>query len=133
MWARRHLQARDEGDNERFGVPGDVRGHVLRVAVAVVRFRDGDGARIGSAAMIAVGDEAIPGALAVAIENLDVASRDLDDAMLALSAVAGDDVMVSSSLSALLLRAMKARRHVNRLQLDVKAAIRSRVRASSVS
>jgi hypothetical protein len=38
-WARLHLQARDEGNDERTGVLGGVCGHVLRAAVAVVRFQ----------------------------------------------------------------------------------------------
>ena len=104
----------------------------MRTAVAVVRFHDGDGAR-ASVAMIAVVNDATPGTLTLAIESLDVASMDLDDAMLALSNVGGDDVMASSSLMALLLRVTKARREVDRLALDVKAEIRSRVRASTVS
>jgi hypothetical protein len=51
-WARRHLQARDEGNHER-GLLGAVCGHVLRAAVAVVLVQDGDGA-IGSGAMTQV-------------------------------------------------------------------------------
>ena len=83
--------------------------------------------------MIGVVDDALPGTLTLAVASLDVASRDLDDALLALSVVAGDDVMASSSLSALLFRVTRARQHVNRLELEVKAEIRSRVRASTVS
>ena len=130
-WARLHLQARDEGYDERPGVLGGVCRHVLRTAVAVVRFQDDDDA-IGIAMTPVVGD-AIPGTLTLALESLDVACRDLDDAVLALPNLRGDDVMASSSLVGLLFRVVAARRHVRQLELDVKAEVRNRLRASTLS
>lgn len=130
-WARLHLQARDEGNDERPGILGGVCGHVLRAAMAVVRFQDGDAA-IGIA-MIAVVTDAIPGVLTQALESLDIACRDLDAAVLSMPNIHGDDVVASASLIALLLRVVTARRHVKQLGLDVKAEIGNRVRAATVS
>src|SRR5204863_316652 len=79
---RVHLQARDEGNDERTGVVGGLCGHVLRRAVAAVRFQDGDAA-IGFA-MTAMVNEVIPGALTRALASLDIACRDLDAAVLAM-------------------------------------------------
>ena len=56
------------------------------------------------------------GTLELALDSLDVASRDLDDAVLAMPNAPGDNVMVSSSLVGLLLRVMTARRHVTVLE-----------------
>ena len=84
-------------------------------------------------AVIRVVDDIIPGTLTLALESLDIACSDLDGAVLALPNVRGDDVMASSSLVALLLRVVTARRLVRRLELEVKAEIRDRVRASTVS
>ena len=83
-------------------------------------------------AMIEVVNGAIPGTLTLALESLDVACRDLDDAVLALPNLGGDDVMASSSLVALLLRVVTARRHVRRLELEVKAEIMDRFRGTPV-
>jgi len=130
-WARLHLQARDEGNDEHPGILGGVCGHVLRSAVAVVRFQDGDAA-IG-AAMIGLVDDAIPGVLTRALESLDIACRDLDAAMLAMPNVHGDDVVASASLIALLLRVVTARRQVKQLELDVRAELGSHVRPATVS
>jgi hypothetical protein len=104
---------------------------VLRVAVALVRFQDGD-APIGFA-MTAVVNEAIPAALTRALASLDVACRDLDAAVLALPNIHGEDVVASASLIALLLRVVAARRQVKQLQLEVRAQIGDRLRASMVS
>jgi hypothetical protein len=105
---------------------------VLRAAVAVVRFQDQDRA-IGRVAVIEVVNGAIPRTLTLALESLDVASRDLDDAMVALPNFRGDDVMASSSLVGLLFRVVAARHQVRELALDLKAEIKDRVGASTVS
>ena len=68
--------------------------------------------------MINVVDEAFPGRLTLALASLDTACRDLDDAVLVMSDVPGDDVMASPSLIALLLRVVMARRQVKRLELE---------------
>jgi uncharacterized protein (UPF0212 family) len=130
-WARLHLQARDEGYDERPGVLGGVRGHVLRAAVAVVRVQDDDAA-IGVAMTPAV-SALSPETLTLALESLDVACRDLDDAVLALPDLRGDDVMASAGLVGLLFRVVTARRLVKQLELDVKAEVRNRLRASTLS
>jgi hypothetical protein len=132
-WARLHLQARDEGNDERPGVLGGVCGHVLRTAVAVVRFQGGDGDVAIGVALTRVVNEPIPGTLTLALESLERRVQDLDDAVLALPNLRGDDVMASSSLVGLLFRVVTARRHVKQLELDVKAEIRDRLRASTVS
>ena len=82
--------------------------------------------------MIAVVNDTIPPMLPRALESLDMACRNLDAAVLALPDLGGDDVMASSSLVALLLRVVTARRYVRRLELDVTAEIRDRLRASTV-
>jgi hypothetical protein len=97
----------------------------------VVRFQDG-AAAVG-VAMTGVANEPIPGTLTLALESLDAACRDLDDAVLTLPNVGDDDFMASSSVVALLLRVVTARRLVKRLQLEVKAEIRDRLRASTLS
>jgi hypothetical protein len=130
-WARLHLQARNEENDERPGLLVAGCGRVLRTWVAVVFLQDGGGA-IGGA-MIGAVDHRIPGALTLALESLNIACRDLDAAVLALPSIHGDDVVASASLIALLLRVVTARRHVKQLELDVKAEIGNRVRASTVS
>jgi hypothetical protein len=125
------ISARDEGNDERTGILGGLRGHVLRRAVAVVRVQDGDAA-IGFA-MTAMVNDVIPRALTRALESLDIACRDLDAAVLAMPNGGGDDVVASASLIALLLRVVTARRHVKQLELDIRAEIGSRVRAATVS
>jgi hypothetical protein len=97
----------------------------------VVRFPDDDAA-IG-VAVTPVANDAIPGTLTLALESLDVACRDLDDAVLALPNLRGDDVMASPGLVGLLFRVVAARRHVRQLELDVKAEVRNRLRASTLS
>ena len=57
------------------------------------------------------------GELMLARESLDVACKDLDDAVLAIPHARGDDVMATPGLIALLLRVVTARRHVRRLEL----------------
>jgi hypothetical protein len=73
-----------------------------------------------------------PGTLTLALASLDAACRDLDDAVLVMSDVTGDNVMASPSLVALLLRVVMARREVGRLELEA-ADVRRRIRASTVS
>ena len=80
--------------------------------------------------MIDAIDDVIPGGLTLAVASLDLACRDLDDAVLVMSDVPGDDVMASPSLIALLLRVVMARRQVKRLELK---AVEDRIRASTVS
>ena len=75
--------------------------------------------------MINVVDDVFPGRLTVALASLDTACRDLDDAVLVMSDVSGDDVMASPRLIALLLRVVTATRQV--------AEIKDRIRASTVS
>ena len=83
--------------------------------------------------MTGVANEPIPGTLTLALESLDAACRDLDDAVLTLPNVGDDDFMASSSVVALLFRVVTARRLVTRLQLEVKTEIRNRLRASTLS
>jgi hypothetical protein len=83
--------------------------------------------------MIKTTSETVPGTLTLALESLDVACKDLDDAVLALPNAPGDDFMASPSLVRLLFRVVMARRHVNRVEHDVKAEIRDQLRASTVS
>jgi hypothetical protein len=83
--------------------------------------------------MIKTTSDTVPGTLSLALESLDVACKDLDDAVLALPNARGDDFMASPSLVALLFRVVMARRLVNRIQVDVKAEIRSQLRPSTVS
>ena len=83
--------------------------------------------------MTSVVSEPIPGTLTLALESLDAACRDLDDAVLTLPNVGDDDFMASSSVVALLFRVVTARRLVTRLQLEVKTEIRNRLRASTLS
>ena len=71
--------------------------------------------------------------LTVAVESLDVACRDLDDAVLTMPNVRGDDVMASPRLVALLLRVVAARRDVKRLELEMKAELDGLLRASTLS
>jgi hypothetical protein len=82
--------------------------------------------------MIEVLEDVSPGELNLALASLDTACRDLDDAVLVLADVPGDDVMASPSLVALLLRVVMARRDVRRLELDA-AGIDDDARASTVS
>ena len=86
---------------------------------------EGEGEGPIGVAMINVVDDAFPGKLTLALASLDTACRDLDDAVLVMSDVSGDDVMASPRLIALLLRVVTARRQV--------AEIRDRIRASTVS
>ena len=67
--------------------------------------------------MINTTSDALPGTLTLARESLDVACRDLDNAVLALPNVRGDDFMASPSLVALLFRVVMARRQVKRIEL----------------
>jgi len=97
----------------------------------LVRFQDG-AAAIGVAVTVVV-NEFIPGTLTLALESLDAACRDLDDAVLTLPNVGDDDFMASSSVVTLLLRVVTARRLVKRLKLEVKAEISDRLRASTLS
>ena len=83
--------------------------------------------------MLKTTTETVPGTLTLALESLDVACKDLDDAVLALPNAPGDDFMASPSLVRLLFRVVMARRHVNRVEQDVKAEIRNQLRASTVS
>jgi hypothetical protein len=82
--------------------------------------------------MIEVVEDVGPGKLTMAIASLDTACQDLDDAVLVLSDVPGDDVMASPSLVALLLRVVVARRHVTRLEREA-AGISDETRASTLS
>jgi len=82
--------------------------------------------------MIEVVDDVGPGKLTIAIASLDSACRDLDDAVLVLSDVPGDDVMASPSLVALLLRVVVARRHVTQLA-RAAAGSSDETRASTLS
>ena len=82
--------------------------------------------------MISAVDDVVPARLILALASLDTACRDLDDAVLAMPDVPGDDVMASPSLIALLLRVVMARRQVKRLEIEA-AKIRDRIRASTVS
>ena len=59
----------------------------------------------------------VAGELTRARESLDVACRDLDDAVLAIPNARGDDIMATPGLIALLLRVVTARRQVNHLEL----------------
>jgi len=103
--------------------------------MAAVCFQGGHGEGEGpiGVAMISAVDDIIPARLTLALVSLDTACRDLDAAVLALPNVHGDDVVASASLIALLLRVVTARRQVKQLELDVKAQIRNRMRASTVS
>jgi len=83
--------------------------------------------------MIKPTSETVPRTLTLALESLDVACKDLDDAVLALPNAPGDDFMASPSLVRLLFRVVMARRHVNRLEQDVRAEIRNQLRQSTVS
>jgi hypothetical protein len=85
--------------------------------------------------MTIAANDAVPGGLTLtlAMESLDVACRALDEAVMALPSVRGDDVMATPSLVALLLRVVVARRQVSRLELDVKAELRNQLRDSTVS
>jgi hypothetical protein len=105
---------------------------VLRASVAVVRFDARDGAS-GSVAMINATKDSVPATLVLALESLDVACHDLDAAVLALPNVRGDDVMATPGLVALLLRVVTARRHVRRLEIEVKAEMRKQLGPSTVS
>ena len=82
--------------------------------------------------MISAVDDVIPARLTLALASLDTACRDLDDAVLVMSDVPGDDVMASPSLIVLLLRVVMARRQVKRLELEA-AEIRDCIRAFTVS
>ena len=82
--------------------------------------------------MIEVVEDIGPGKLTMAIASLDTACRALDDAVLVLSDVPGDDVMASPSLVALLLRVVVARRHVTRLEREA-ARSSDETRASTLS
>ena len=82
--------------------------------------------------MIEVIEDISPGKLTLALASLDTACRDLDDAVLVLADVPGDDVMASPSLVALLLRVVMARRHVTRLERQA-AGLDDDARASTVS
>jgi hypothetical protein len=94
---------------------GGVCEHVLwTAAVAVVRQQGGSPA-IGIP-MITLTNDVTPRTLKLALESLDIACRDLDDAVLAMPNATGDNIMVSSSLVGLLLRVMTARRHVSVLE-----------------
>jgi hypothetical protein len=94
---------------------GVVCEHVLwTAAVAVVRQQGGSPA-IGIP-MITLTNDVTPRTLKLALESLDIACRDLDDAVLAMPNATGDNIMVSSSLVGLLLRVMTARRHVSVLE-----------------
>jgi len=103
---------------------------VLRVYAAVVRFEDRDG---GRGVAMTTTDDTVPGTLTLALASLDDACQDLDNAVLALPNSRGDDIMASPKLVALLFRVVTARRHVRRLELEVKAEIRNQLRASTVS
>jgi hypothetical protein len=81
----------------------------------VVRHQGGSPA-IGIPMMITLTNDVTPGTLKLALEFLDIACRDLDDAVLAMPNATGDNIMVSSSLVGLLLRVMTARRHVSVLE-----------------
>jgi hypothetical protein len=83
--------------------------------------------------MINMTSDTVPGTLRLALESLDIACKDLDDAVLALPNAPGDDFMASPSLVRLLFRVVMARRDVNRLEQDVRAEIRNQLRASTVS
>jgi hypothetical protein len=102
--------------------------------VAVGGFPEGEGEGEGQigVAMIEVLDDVVPGQLTTALASLDTACRDLDDAVLVLSDVPGDDVMASPSLVALLLRVVVARRHVMRLKIEA-AGSNDNARALTVS
>jgi hypothetical protein len=83
--------------------------------------------------MINPTSDAVSGTLTLALESLDVACKDLDNAVLALPNAPGDDFMASPSLVRLLFRVVMARRQVNRLEQDVRAEIRNQLRQSTVS
>ena len=95
----------------------------------MVRLVEDGEAAIGVAMSAAV----LRDTLTVAVESLDLACRDLDDAVLAMPNVRGDDVMASPKLVALLVRVVAARRDVRRLELEVKAAIEGILPASTLS
>lgn len=82
--------------------------------------------------MIEVVNGAIPEMLPRALDSLDMACRNLDAAVLALPDLGGDDVMASSSLVALLLQVVTARRYVRRLEVEVTAEIMDRFRGTPV-
>src|SRR6185436_3538318 len=117
---------RDKGTDDRRGCSGAVCRRVVRTAVAAVCCQQGEGKGEGSigVAMINVVDDVLPDRLMLALASLDTACRDLDDAVLVISDVSGEDVMASPRLIALLLRVVTARRQV--------AEIRDRIPASSV-
>jgi len=93
---------------------------------------EGEGEDPLGIAMIELVDDVGPGKLTSALASLDTACRDLDDAVLVLSDVPGDDVMASPSLVALLLRVVMARRHVTRLEIEA-AGINDNARAATLS
>ena len=93
---------------------------------------EGEGEDPIGLAMISVVDDVGPAKLTLALASLDTACRDLDDAVLVLSDIPGDDVMASPSLVALLLRVVMARRHVTRLKLEATGT-NDNARASTVS
>jgi hypothetical protein len=93
---------------------------------------EGEGKGPIGVAMIEVVEDVGPGKLTMAVASLDTACRDLDDAVLVLSDVPGDDVMASPSLVALLLRVVVARRHVTRLEREA-GGISDEARASTLS
>jgi len=68
--------------------------------------------------------------VAVARKSLDSACDDLDDAVRAFPDVPGDNVMANPGLVALLLRVVAARRHLNDLDLSLRAESMGRVGAS---
>lgn len=83
--------------------------------------------------MTSVVSEPLPGTLTRALESLDAACRDLDDAVVTLPNVGDDDFMASPSVVALLFRVVTARRLVKRLKLEVQDEIRDRVRTATLS
>jgi hypothetical protein len=100
--------------------------------VACFTEREGEGEDPIGIAMIEVVDDVVPAKLTMALASLDTACRDLDEAVLVLSDVPGDDVMASPSLIALLLRVVMARRHVNRLKIEA-TGFNDNARASTLS
>jgi hypothetical protein len=57
----------------------------------------------------------------VARQSLDHACNDLDEAVLALPDISGDNVMANPALVALLLRVVIARRHLSGVELSLGA------------
>lgn len=67
-------------------------------------------------------------AVARARTSLDVACRDLDDAVSSLSEIRGETVMANSGLVALLLQVVNARRHLADAEASPNASLPASLR-----